>query len=138
MATKTKPFISRTAGDLMVPEVYTISQECSVREAAALMADRDVTGLPVVDADGRCVGVVSAVDFVRRWLLGELGGGQGRVRDVMTADPVTAGVQTLIAALSRMMIDAHIHRFIVTDGLGKPIGIVASTDVLAAVTYSRP
>jgi nucleotide-binding universal stress UspA family protein/CBS domain-containing protein len=101
-----------------------------------LLTGQDISGVPVVDAEGRCVGVLSAIDFVR---LGDRrDDGESQVRSHMTADPVTAGPDTSIADLAQMMIDAHIHRIIVVDERGKPIGIVSSTNVLAAVIYRSP
>jgi CBS-domain-containing membrane protein len=55
------------------------------------------------------------------------------VGEFMTADPVTASTDTPIRTLTRMMIDAAIHRVVVVDEAGRPVGIVSSTDVLAAV-----
>ena len=55
------------------------------------------------------------------------------VRNFMTADPVMVESNISIAELAKMMVDAHIHRVIVVDGEQRPIGIVASTDVLNAV-----
>jgi len=43
---------------------------------------------------------------------------------------------TPIQELARMMLDAHIHRIIVADERGRPIGIISSTDILAAVAYT--
>jgi len=57
------------------------------------------------------------------------------VRHYMTRDVVTADPQTPLLELARTMIDAHIHRLIVVDGQRKPIGIVSSTDILAALAY---
>jgi CBS-domain-containing membrane protein len=51
----------------------------------------------------------------------------------MTTDLVTALPGTPIGDLAQRMIDAHIHRIIVTDAEGRPVGIVSSTDILAAV-----
>jgi len=58
------------------------------------------------------------------------------VSQFMTADPVTAVPTTPIRILARRMIDAHIHHIIVVDANQRPIGIVSSTDVLAAVAYA--
>jgi CBS domain-containing protein len=55
------------------------------------------------------------------------------VREVMTRDPVVVAVGTPIGDVSRMMLDAHIHRVVVADSERRPIGIVSSTDILAAV-----
>ncbi len=57
------------------------------------------------------------------------------IRNYMTRQPVIVALDTSIGELARMMVDAHIHRVLVVgDHNGKPCGIVASTDVLAAVT----
>lgn len=53
----------------------------------------------------------------------------------MTPDPVTVSPSTSIRVLARMMIDAHIHRVIVTDEERCPIGVVSTTDLLAALAY---
>lgn len=190
------------AADLMSRDVVTIPQDMSLRAAAHLLFQNQISGAPVVDADGRCIGVLSAADFVR-WA--EEGGHgaedvplpacphqvKGRllteeeavictlaegccplqemrpttsgrhttvcrqpygvltdwqqaaeslpvsvVRRYMTADVVTIGPQTPLPELARMMIDAHIHRVIVVDEGRKPIGIVSSTDLLAAMAYA--
>jgi CBS domain-containing membrane protein len=194
------PLLDLTAEDLMSRDVVTIPEQMSLRDAACLLRRAQVTGAPVVDEKGRCVGVLSAVDFLRgaeegwpraeihpirscpyqtagRLLTGEeavictlvkgscpmqevrpMTGGRytavcllpPRVVDYrwqalanlpsdaagrsMTADVVTAGPQTPLAELARMMVDAHIHRIIVIDEQRRPVGIVSSTDILAAVT----
>jgi CBS domain-containing protein len=53
-----------TTADLMGQQVITIPQELSLRAAAQLLCQSDIGGAPVVDADGRCIGVLSARDFV--------------------------------------------------------------------------
>jgi CBS domain-containing protein len=58
------------------------------------------------------------------------------VRQFMTADPVCVPPETAIGTIARMLIDAHIHRVIVVDPDGKPVGIVTSTDLLAALVHA--
>jgi CBS domain-containing protein len=58
------------------------------------------------------------------------------VRQYMTADPVAAAPDTPVRALARMMLDAHVHRVIVVDGGRRPVGVVSTTDVLAALAYA--
>lgn len=60
-----------TARDLMSRDVETVPADLPLRDAVTRLARRGVHGAPVVDADGRCVGVLSATD-VARWA-----GGQG-------------------------------------------------------------
>ena len=52
-----------------------------------------------------------------------------------TADPVTAEPTATIGELARDMLNARIHRLIVVDAEGRPIGIVSSMDILAAVAF---
>jgi CBS domain-containing protein len=65
MATPTKPLLALTASDLMSREVISIPQDMSLRAAAHLLFQNQIGGAPVVDADGRCVGVLSATDIVQ-------------------------------------------------------------------------
>jgi len=153
MRSATKPFASLTAADLMTPDVTAIPRHLSLRSAARMLAQARVSGAPVIDGTGTCVGVISATDFVH-WAKGgphrrlpeqpecvcadwqvieseELPAEE--VGSFMTADPVTAGLATKIGDLARMMLDAHIHRIIIVDEDRHPIGVVSSTDVLAAV-----
>lgn len=52
-----------TAADLMSPDVLTVPEDMPVRDLAAFLIDHEITGAPVVDAEGRLVGVVSVVDI---------------------------------------------------------------------------
>jgi len=149
-----KPLLELTATDLMSASVVMIPETMSLQGAAHLFAQAHVTGAPVIDHDGRCVGVLSATDFVRWAEKGthEFSGLEHElefcppwhicdpstlpddaVRNYMTRDVVLVAPTTTIGTLARLMIDAHIHRVIVTDHKGRPAGIVSSTDVLAAV-----
>lgn len=120
-----------------------------------MLARAGVTGAPVVDAHGRCIGVLSATDFMHwveeerpsptvdetaepmcsAWQIPAAAQKPGcTVEHFMTADPVLVESRTPIATMARMMIDAHIHRLIVVDSvLRQPVGVVSTTDVLAAV-----
>jgi CBS-domain-containing membrane protein len=60
--------IARTAGDVMSKPVWSVGQSASLAEAARLMHNRAVKRLPVVDAGGRLVGIVSRVDLLKPFL----------------------------------------------------------------------
>jgi len=139
----------------MSSNVVIIPREMSLQGAARMLARAGVTGAPVVDSNGRCIGVLSTTDFMH-WVEKDCEGDKTnvpvepmcsawqipenaieprcRVEDFMTKDPVLVLPNTKIGDLARMMMDAHIHRLIVIDKISRrPIGIVSSTDVLAAV-----
>lgn len=200
VAVVTQSLRALTAGKLMSFEVVTIPESLPIRDAARRLAGARVSGAPVVDESGRCVGVLSVSDIARwatwpsvspsgpsrtcsywehgrgaagedlavcqlapgacalqrrqagpngkpltactqphgvcvgEWQVLEPGkSSDGTVREFMTPDPVTVPADTPIRTLTRMMIDASVHRVIVIDDAGRPVGIVSSTDVLAAV-----
>jgi predicted transcriptional regulator len=154
MVSATKPLFSLTAADLMSASVVVVPEEMSLQGAAHRLAQASVTGAPVVDKQGRCVGVLSATDFVHwmdrdhygpvacaaspafcaPWQMVEANALPDQaVRDYMTRDPVTVVATATLGELARKMVDVHIHRLIVMGKNGKPIGIVSSTDILAAV-----
>jgi CBS domain-containing protein len=154
MVETAKRLLELTAGDLMTRDVVMIPRPMSLRAAAHRLAQSGVSGAPVVDEEGRCVGVLSMTDLVR-WLdrspapahrptgapcfcsdwqvteLEELPADE--VGRYMTQDVVTATPDTGIGDLARAMLAAHIHRVFVLSESGRPVGVVSSTDVLAAV-----
>jgi CBS-domain-containing membrane protein len=156
MLSPRKPFFTLTAEDLMSREVVAIQQEMPLAAAARVLSRTGITGAPVVDARGVCVGVVSATDFLRLanreagapttsarpcvcsdWQVLETHDLADEVRRYMTPDPVTVPPGTQVSELARLMLDAHIHRVIVVDTKGRPVGVVSSTDLIAAVARAE-
>jgi CBS domain-containing protein len=146
-----------TAADLMSREVLTLSQGMPVQSAIRALTRVRVGGAPVVDEQGRCVGVFSLSDCNRR-LRGDNRDAQGApplpgcvccdwtivqeewdtlpadaVSRYMTPDPVLVLPETPVGEVAQMMVEAHIHRLIVVGEDRRPLGVVSSTDVLAAV-----
>lgn len=158
MVTISKPLAELTAADVMSHEVIAVPKHLSLRAAARLLSGSHISGAPVIDLTGRCVGVLSTTDFAA-WAgkgesiareRGEASPGaceweiittmapmEELVRDWMTPDPVTAPPTAPVSELARAMIDAHVHRVIIAEEDGRPIGIVSSTDILAAVARAE-
>jgi CBS domain-containing protein len=65
MRATSKPLAALTAGDLMNPDVVRLPEEMALRDAARLLLRNQIGGAPVVNAQGKCVGVFSAMDFLR-------------------------------------------------------------------------
>jgi len=159
MMTTQTPLLAMTAADLMKRPVVCIPQEMSLRAAAHVLKREQISGAPVVDAAGACIGVLSATDFLR-WAEHGVQGeaihcqchpdyrSEWQVIDVevlpreevryhMSTDVVTVAGATPINEVARRMIDAHIHRLFVVDGARRPIGVVSTTDIVAAVAYAE-
>jgi len=124
-------------GQLMSKEVVTIGTGRPLGEAAELLTRHKVSGLPVVDVDGRLVGLISEADFVsaldvrhpvRRKPMGTI------VDDLMTDHPVTiAEDDTLETAIERME-NKRVKRLVVVDGEARVRRIISRRDVLKMYT----
>ncbi len=138
MHPKKKSLLALTANDLMSRDVVAIPAGTTMRTAARTLAQARITGAPVVNGEGQCIGVLSASDFFRGAVHENLEiDPADQVGQHMTSDPVTVDAATPIQQLARMMLDADIHRVIVVDTERQPVGVVSSTDVLAAMVYAR-
>ncbi len=162
MPVMVKPLLALVARDLMNREVATIPIDLGMQTAARWLAQMHVSGAPVVDERGSCVGVLSSNDFVSccsanrsrcgkhraearigpctfpecygsEWQIVEPESKEGTVREYMTRDPATAPPDAPIGKLAEMMVDAHLHRLIIVDERNRPVGVVSSTDIMAAV-----
>jgi CBS domain-containing protein len=133
------------AGELMTTGAATIRPESSLAEAARLMLEYRISGLPVVDAEGKLVGLISESDFLRPndkpYLVEALGGdakraagelNARRVADLMTRDPVTIGLETPLSEIVALLSKHDIRRMPVVSQ-GKVVGIVSRANLLEAL-----
>lgn len=141
------------AHQIMARHVITVGAETSILDAAKLMMEHHVSGLPVVDGAGRLVGILSESDFLRRseigtqrrrprWLQFFLGSGsaatdfvheRGRtVGEIMSYDPITVTEETTLPDLVELMEKKSIKRLPVMRD-GQLVGIVTRSDLLRAV-----
>ena len=139
------------AQDVMTTQVTTIESGASVRAAARRMLERRVSALPVVDAKGRVIGIVSEGDLVRR---AELGTESARswwlrlfaedgardylkthgasVADVMTQPAIGVRRTTPLHEVARLMEKHRVKRLPVLDS-GRPVGIVSRADLVRCI-----
>jgi len=141
------------AADVMTDKVLSVGPGASVAQAARLMLDNNISGLPVVDGQGRLVGIVSEGDFLRRaetgterrrphWLEFLLGPGRladeyvrahGRkVEEVMTRDVASVAEDAPLDEIVRLMERRRIKRVPIMRE-GKLVGIVTRANLLRAL-----
>jgi CBS domain-containing protein len=141
------------AHQIMTKPVTTIEPDATIVEAANIMLRRHISGLPVVDATGTLVGIVSQGDFLRRseigtgrrrgrWLKFLLGSGRSatefvhehgrKISEIMSPAPVTVMEDTPLADVADLMETRNVKRLPVVRG-GKIVGIVTRTNLLQAV-----
>ncbi|TWU27473.1 CBS domain-containing protein [Bythopirellula polymerisocia] len=143
-------------GQVMARDVVTVGVDDTMSAAADMLKTYGVTGLPVVDSSGRCVGVLSATDFVgweseeshthsptahfdatlaqKEVSLPEVSD-ETLVRAHMSATVQTIREHLSIVEAGRLMCQDHIHRLIVVDRQGRPVGIVSSLDLVSALVH---
>lgn len=126
-----------TVGDRMSLEPVVVRADASLADAAMLMDSRRISGLPVVDAAGCLVGVVSQTDLARarstQYLWANWPG--LAVRHLMTSPAVTVLRSTPLAMAARKMERHRIHRLVVVDDADEtiPIGVLSMTDLVHAI-----
>lgn len=103
------------AADLMSVDPVTVALDAPIEEAERLIREHRVSGLPVTDAQGGLVGVISQTDFIHldnpdvRRLIHPRSSGI-RVGEVMSRPPVTVLLSTPLREAAHLMSDEHIHR----------------------------
>ncbi len=127
----------QVVGDLMALDPVVVRADAPLAEAARLMEVHHVHGLPVVDADGTLVGVISQTDLLRTRATEYLWTNWSglRVRHLMTCPALTVHREAPLALAARKMERHHVHRLVVVanadDSL--PIGVISTTDLVRAM-----
>jgi CBS domain-containing protein len=119
-----------TAADLMQRRLLTFAPDAKIEEAVRQLLSKGYAAAPVVDRDGRLVGIVSEHDCVR--VLSEAvaeGWPSGLVRDQMTTQLETVSPEEDVLALSTRFTSGRHRRILVVDD-GRLVGLVARRDLL--------
>jgi len=122
------------AGHIMVRRLHTARPEQRVREVAAMLLKHKISGAPVVDAEGKLVGVISEKDCIKALLRAV----HHRVpfsvvSDVMTTELITITEDTHIMTMADLFTRHAIRRLPVVSG-DKLVGQVSRRDVLRAAS----
>ncbi|ALO12516.1 CBS domain-containing protein [Streptomyces venezuelae] len=115
-------------GGLMTDEVVSAVPAASFREVAKMLAEHDISGVPVVDEDDHVVGVVSESDLLARHEL--------TARELMNTPAVTIHAEETVADAARLMVRRGVERLPVVDEEERLVGIVTRRDLLCV--YLRP
>jgi CBS domain-containing protein len=144
-----------TAGDLMTRDVAVVHPETSLLQAVRQMAQRHISGMPVVDYDGTIVGMLTEGDLLRwhdgyterqaRWLdmladghdlaptfLEGIREQNRKVQSVMASGAVTVTEDTPAREIARLLYERNIKRVPVLRD-GRLVGVVARSDLVRAL-----
>jgi CBS domain-containing protein len=148
------------AMDVMTTDVITVDPDTTVRALATLLAERGISGAPVVDASGRLLGIVSEGDLLHRaeigtarrhrerrrsWWLDDFASELAReyikshgrtVKDIMTRDVVSVTEDTDLGEVAALLETKRIKRVPVTHD-GKVIGIISRANLVRALAATK-
>ena len=146
--------MSKTVADVMTANPTTVSPQTSLQEAIEILAEKKISGLPVVDENQQLVGVISETDLTwqatgieappyvmfldsviylqnplkhNREIHKALG---ETVKDVMSERPTTVKGNQLVREAAKIMHDKKVRRLPVVDDDSKLIGIITQGDVI--------
>lgn len=159
MAKLVEGAIPMQAADVMTKEVLTVDANATVRSVAALLSERGISGVPVVDDANQVVGIVSEGDLLyraeigtehrrkrrRSWWLDSLASdlapdyvkSHGRkVADVMTREVISVSETTELADVARLLETNGIKRLPVVND-GKLVGIISRANLVRALATTQ-
>jgi CBS domain-containing protein len=146
--------------DVLTKEVVAVNADDTVQEALRLMVENHVSALPAVNGKEVCVGILSATDLMglTRDLNEELSEmqvadftpqslidrvaeqdlGRRRVHEMMTEVVATVTPEATLATAARAMLRHQVHRLPVVNERQRLVGIVSTTDIMAAFVDGAP
>jgi CBS-domain-containing membrane protein len=140
--------------DIMTTQIITLAPDMEIAHATSILLEKRINGAPVVDTQGRLVGILCQSDLIAQQkkfpipsLFTILDGfipltypkhlekelrkiAATTVSQAMTADPVTITPETEIEEVAALMVDRKFHTLPVVDAAGALVGIVGKHDVL--------
>ncbi|MBM9605332.1 CBS domain-containing protein [Desulfopila inferna] len=136
------------AVNIMTTSVVVVDQEMALVDAAALLAEKQISGAPVVNRQGILVGVVSEKDFLKEMGFGAtpsfmqiathclndrscmIGRLHNRtIGDIMSRPPISGAAEMTVGAISSIFADKQINRLPIVDADQRLIGMVTRTDL---------
>ena len=117
------------AGDVMTRDVMTVPPDDSIQHAARMMADCDCGAVPVVDWQGRMMGMITDRDITVRMVANRADLSYARVSDCMTNQSFACHVSDSLDSCMRSMSDHQIRRMPIVDDRNRVVGIVSQADL---------
>ena len=119
-----------TAGSIMTTDLVTVRPDASIEEAIQVLLNQSISGLPVIDDDGRLVGVITefallAVTYDKRVK-------NHTVSQHMTRDVICVDINDPVSRIADLCIVHRVRRVPVMQD-GRLIGVIARRDVLRAL-----
>lgn len=141
-------------GQVMTRDVVSVTPDTPIKDAATMLAERGISGVPVCDAEGNVVGVLSEADLLVKesgpqratgglfaWLVQTASAPDlAKLRahtagEAMTEPAITIGPDAPVTEAARQMVELGVNRLPVVED-GKLVGIVTRADLVRLFTRS--
>ena len=119
------------ASDIMTRKVCTIRPEASAQDAAQLLDQRRISGAPVVDSEGKLIGIITEADIISKVNREGL-----CVGDIMSHEVTVVSEETPVGEIALLLTERKIKRVPVVSN-GKLVGIVSRADIVHAVAQGH-
>jgi len=125
--------LTKTAADIMTSRVVTIGQDARLTDAIRLLLRYHISGLPVLDADGSLLGILSEHDIINYALSGDAE--TATVAEAMSTPVMTFPPTVSLEEIANCLAEKRLRRVpIVADG--KVVGIVSRRDILREMLFA--
>jgi len=125
----------KTIGDVLKSkgyDVWAVEPDTTVYDALALMADRDIGAVLVMDGQGRLAGILSERDYARKVVLKGHTSRETPVASIMTEKVISVSADTSVEECMELMTGHRIRHLPVT-GKGRVMGVVSIGDIVKAI-----
>ena len=119
------------ARDIMTHRVYTTTPQATVQEVAQLLTRERISGVPVVNPDGKLIGIVTEADIIAKTTANNL-----HVKDIMSSEVIVVSEDTPVSEIAQLLTDKRIKRVPVVHE-GRLVGIVSRADIVYAVAQGH-
>lgn len=136
----------QTVGECMTPNPITVTDDTIIAQAVKMMVEHNIKRLPVVDAVGKLVGMVSRVDVLRALAQppvaesprkSPLPGQYVRVGEVMMTNVPTSKINASLSQIVDMLVSHAQRRVIVVDNQRRVVGIITDGDLIKRATAAE-
>ncbi len=154
----TKSLSAVSVSDICQREVVSVSKDDTVSLALSLMVENRASALPVINAAGKCLGIISVSDIIGlihdldeemsdpadpapEWLVSKVTDhdlGRRRVEELMSTGIASVSAKADLRESAVTILRNKVHRLPVLDGDDRVIGIISTTDILEALVEHLP
>jgi len=113
---------------VMRKDVVKSKSDISIKEAAIILQRRRIGSIVIVDDEDKCVGIVTERDIIRS--IAHNMPLETQISRIMTANPITVGLDSSIAEVKAIMVNHRIRHVPVVDSENKVVGIISARDLL--------